>query len=538
MPKVTINGTEIEVDHGTTMLKAAAEAGYEVPHFCYHPSLSRPANCRMCLVKVEGMGKLQASCYSQVNDGMVIETESDEVVAARKAVLEFILVNHPVDCPICDQAGECKLQDYYVDYDCQDSRLRVDKQPKVKAYPIGSEVVYDGERCILCTRCVRFCDEITETHELTVVERGDSAEIRTFPGQTLDNDYSMCTVDICPVGALTSRDFRFKRRVWLLSSTDSVCTGCATGCSVHLDHFRNKIQRYRPRFNPEVNDHWMCDAGRVSYKNIHEGRLLEPRVNGAVATWRAASLTAAAKLEKILSAHGAESVAFVVSPQASCEDLYVARCFVEEGLGTDNVFMGGKPSGRSDDFLIKADKNPNRAGVNLVWGGGEKIRPFEALVDAIEAGQIHALYMMGDDTPISDADRARLVAAIDGGESDDHASNLALFILQSINGRELTDRAHVIFPACSHAEKDGTFVQEGGVVQSFSQAFAAHGLSCPDWMIFNRVAEALGTPLTVSDVSDVYERLFCQPEPSSDTEEGAVESHDGADRASVVQTVD
>ena len=269
MPTATINGKEVTVPRGTAIIRAAATLGINIPHFCYHPALSAPANCRMCLVEVEKARKLEPACYIKVNDGMVVYTESEKVVAARQAVLEFILINHPVDCPICDQAGECKLQDYYMAYDAKPSRLNTGKVGKQKVYPIGPEVVYDGERCILCTRCVRFCDQITGTSELTVVERGDRTEIRTFPGRELDNPYSMNVTDICPVGALTTRDFRFKCRVWLMSSSDSICTGCARGCSVHLDHHLGETQRYRPRFNPEVNEYWMCDEGRLSYKELN-----------------------------------------------------------------------------------------------------------------------------------------------------------------------------------------------------------------------------------------------------------------------------
>src|SRR5690554_5670038 len=355
MPKVTINGTEIEVEKGTTILRAAAQAGYEVPHFCYHPALSIPANCRMCLVEIEGAWKLAPSCYSQITDGMVVHTKSERVIKAQKAVLEFILINHLVDCPICDQAGECKLQDYYMAYDAQESRLRTEKTAKVKVFPIGPEVLYDGERCILCTRCVRFCEEITGTNELTIVQRGVAAEIRAFPGRSLDNPYSVCTADICPVGALTSRDFRFKCRVWLLSSTDSVCTGCSNGCNIHLEHFRNEVQRYRPRFNPEVNDYWMCDAGRLSYKAIHTDRLTSPMSNGAELNWHGVSGTAADKLGRAIEDKG--SIGFVVSPQASCEDLYLAKRFASEVLGAQRIYVGGNPDGFEDDFLIKADKN-------------------------------------------------------------------------------------------------------------------------------------------------------------------------------------
>ncbi len=505
MPTVSINGTEIEVDKGTTILRAAAQAGYDVPHFCYHPALSIPANCRMCLVEVEGMPKLQPGCYTQVNDGMTIHTKSDRVVKAQKAVLEFILLNHPVDCPICDQAGECKLQDYYVDYDAQDSRQRTEKQNKVKAYPIGPEVVYDGERCILCTRCIRFCNEVTGTEELTIVERGDRAEIRTFPGRELDNAYSMCTVDICPVGALTARDFRFKCRVWLLTSTDSICTGCSNGCNIHLDHFRNEVQRYRPRYNPEVNDYWMCDAGRLSYKRIHEARITDPMLNGAEISWHRISEKVGDKAARFIKEGGPE-LAFVVSPQASCEDLYLAKRFAE-ALGTDKLYMGGLPSGDSDDFLIRADKNPNRRGVEIVFGGLDGLADFGSLVDDLEAGKIKGLWMMGSDTPCDGETRERFVKAL---------SKVELFVLQSPHADELAEKAHVVLPACSHAEKAGTFVNEHGIAQPFFQAFQPHGASLPDWQIFMKMANAIGKPMTYTFLSQIQDEMFPEPEPAPD----------------------
>ena len=497
MPTVTINGTEIEVDKGLSILRAAAEAGYDVPHFCYHPALSAPANCRMCLVEVDGWPKLQPGCFTQVSDGMKVETESDRVVKARKAVLEFILVNHPVDCPICDQAGECKLQDYYVDYDAQDSRLRSEKMAKVKAFPIGPKIVYDGERCILCTRCIRFCDEVTGTGELTVVERGDRAEIRAFPGRELDNNYSLCTVDICPVGALTARDFRFKCRVWLLTSTDSVCTGCAHGCNIHLDHFRNEVQRYRPRFNPDVNDHWMCDAGRTTYKDVHEDRMLDPLVNGAAVNWHAASEAASDKLQKLQDADALDKLAVVITPQASCEDLLVAKKFVDT-LGVEHVYLGGKAHGDSDDFLIKADKNPNRRGIEAVWGNASQ-PSFQTLVKDIEAGRVSAVWMMGAWTPCDAETRQQFVELIDG---------LELFVLQSPHAAELSDKAHIALPACSHAEKDGTFVNDLGIAQPFHQAFRPHGLALPDWQIMMKVLAALGEPLSYTFLDEIREEMF------------------------------
>jgi NADH-quinone oxidoreductase subunit G len=550
MPTVTINGEDIEVDEGTTILQAAAQLGYDIPHFCYHPALSIPANCRMCLVEVEGEKKLQPSCYSPVNDGMVVHTESDRVIKARKAVLEFILVNHPVDCPVCDQAGECKLQDYYMAYDAQESRLRTEKQQKVKAYPIGPEVVYDGERCILCTRCVRFCEEITETDELTTVERGDATEIRTFPGKELDNNYSMCTVDICPVGALTSRDFRFKCRVWLLSSTESVCTGCAKGCNVHLDHFQNEIQRYRPRYNPDVNDYWMCDQGRYTYQEVHTDRLVDAYVDDEAVNWHSAGEAVSDRLGPVLAEEAdqaaasaddsdeadapvetASRVGMVVSPQSSCEDLFVARTFAEDVLETDRLYAGGKPDGASDDLLIASDKNPNTRGIEFIWGDTSSPDSFEQLVDDLEADELDVLVMTHKHIPSNDDElRSRFYAAVE---------QLDLFIYQAAHRggvefqwdhrgdfvereTELAALADIAVPVSSHAEAEGTFVNEDGLAQPFKRAFEPHGESLPEWQVYLKLAKALGEPLDYMYLNQIRDEMFdnteAKPESLADRE--------------------
>ena len=509
MPIVTVNGTEVEVEKGTTLLQAAALAGHEVPHFCYHPALSRPANCRMCLVEVEKAPKLLPGCYNPVNDGMVMHTESDRVIRARKAVLEFILINHPVDCPICDKAGECKLQDYYFAYDAQESRMRSEKNHKVKAYPIGPKIVYDGERCILCTRCIRFCEEITETNELTLVERGDMIEVRTFPGLELDNDYSLCTVDVCPVGALTSRDFRFKCRVWLMTSTESICTGCATGCNVHLDHFRNEVQRYRPRYNPEVNDYWMCDQGRMSYKDIHEHRILTPKSNDVSLTWHEVTDQVRAKLTQTINAHGAASVGFVISPQLSCEDLFLARTFYEQTLESSaKLYVSGLPDGKQDDLLIHADKNPNRRGIEAVFAGLEgNISAFESLSEDLASGAIKALYMLDARWPVDAQGEQQLLASIDHARNE--AGSLDVFILQSMQGTQaLIHLADIVLPACSHAEKDGTFINKDGIGQPFAQGFLPHGSSLPDWQILLRIGKAMGVTFNATFLHQIQSEMF------------------------------
>lgn len=498
MPNVTINGKQITVPRGTPILRAAAMLGFNIPHFCYHPALSAPANCRMCLVEVEKARKLEPACYLKVTDGMVVHTDNPKVQAARRAVLEFILVNHPVDCPICDQAGECKLQDYYMAYDARPSRLTTKKNGKAKAYPIGPHVVYDGERCILCTRCVRFCDEVTGTSELTVVERGDRSEIRTFPGRELDNDYSMNVTDICPVGALTTRDFRFKCRVWLMSSTDSICTGCARGCNVHLEHFQGTTQRYRPRFNPDVNEYWMCDPGRLSYKALHTDRISDIRIDQETTdAWpRAARRLGATLTAKLGDGAG---LAFVVSAQMSCESLYAAQQFQRTFLPQARVFWTGAADGKADAFLQRADRNPNRAGVAALFGHDVMERDGAALLAALEDGSVQALWLMGSQLPLDAASRTRFVEA---------ARGTSLFILQAAHAADLASAAHVVLPAATHAEGDGTYINDDGRAQLARAAFSPVGAALPDWEIFVRLSRGLDRPLAQTALSAIQAEIF------------------------------
>ena len=495
MPTLTVNGREVTVPQGTPIIRAAAMVGVNVPHFCYHPALSAPANCRMCLVEVERARKLEPACYLKCTDGMVVHTESEKVVAARRAVLEFILVNHPVDCPICDQAGECKLQDYYLAYDAQPSRLRTGKVAKAKVYPIGPNVIYDGERCILCTRCVRFCDQITGTSELSVVERGDHSEIRTFPGRELDNPYSMNVTDICPVGALTTKDFRFKCRVWLLSSTDSICTGCSKGCNVHMEHFQGEVQRYRPRFNPEVNEYWMCDEGRLSYKELHSDRVSDIRLGADTGLkWPRAARQLAGQLQQ-----HAGSIALAVSAQCSLENLYAAKEFAETTLGGATVYWTGRPDGHSDELLIQSDKNPNTAGVRTVFGADTMARGAGQLLADLEAGRVKALYMMGSELPFDSEGRRRFT---------DAAGKLGFFVLQASRAADLASIAGVVLPSATHAEQDGTFINSDGIVQPAYGAFEPTGQALPDWAIFVRISRASDTPLTFGGFDEIQTALF------------------------------
>jgi NADH-quinone oxidoreductase subunit G len=276
MPKVTLDGKTFDVESGITILEVARSTGIEIPHFCWHPALSISGNCRMCLVEIENMPKLMIACQTVVTDNMVVSTNSERVIKARQAVMEFLLINHPLDCPICDEAGQCRLQDYTMKYSLGNSKFEEVKNKKQKRHKIGPFIFYDAERCISCSRCIRFCNEVAKSPQLTFINRGDRVSVKTFSGQLLDNPYSMNTIDTCPVGALTSADFRFKARVWEMSFTDSVCVGCSRGCNIRIGVRNNEILRLEPRENLNVNKYWMCDKGRIeSYRHVKSDTRIE-----------------------------------------------------------------------------------------------------------------------------------------------------------------------------------------------------------------------------------------------------------------------
>src|SRR5688572_12116534 len=281
MPKLTIDGREVDVPAGTSVLEAARGIGKDVPHYCWHPGLSVAGNCRICLVEVKGMRGTQISCNLPCGEGMVVSTESETAKKARADVMELLLINHPLDCPICDQAGECKLQEYSFELGSGASRFDVAKNHKRKAVDFSDRVVFDAERCIVCTRCVRFTQEITRNDELTVVQRGDRSEIDVAPGKSMTGNYQMNVIDICPVGALTSADFRFRSRVWFMEQKRTVCHSCARGCNVVAGTRWNRVLRLVPSENPDVNRWWMCDRGRLDIKEpAAEDRPVTARLGG------------------------------------------------------------------------------------------------------------------------------------------------------------------------------------------------------------------------------------------------------------------
>ncbi|MFN3477603.1 MAG: 2Fe-2S iron-sulfur cluster-binding protein, partial [Candidatus Methylomirabilales bacterium] len=376
MVTLTINGKTVAVEPGTTIIQAAEKLGIEIPHYCYHPGLPVVGQCRMCQVEVEKMPKLAIACATPVVEGMVVHTSTPQVVKARKAVLEFYLLNHPLDCPICDKGGECPLQDYTVRYGPGESRFREEKVKRIKALPIGPHVVFDAERCILCTRCVRFVQDVVGTGELGVFHRGDRAEIGLYPGRALNNLYSLNVVDLCPVGALTSRDYRFKARPWDLKSVDSICPGCSFGCNVILDvrpfDEGERIVRVRPRVNREVNGYFMCDIGRFTFKPLYQERLDQPLVrrDGRLVqtSWEEALAELASKLSTLLMEHGPRAVGAVLSSRLTNEELYLLQKFFRQVVGTESIdhrVRGVQEEGRDsqeDHLLLRADRTPNTRG--------------------------------------------------------------------------------------------------------------------------------------------------------------------------------
>ena len=462
MAKITIDGKEIEVDPKLTIIQAARQNGIDIPHFCWHPKLSVSGNCRMCLVEIDKMPKLVISCATQVTDGMVIKTTSEKVVKARNAVMEFLLINHPLDCPICDEAGECKLQDYTYKYSIGSSRFQEDKVHKPKRIELGPNVMLDVERFIMCSRCIRFSEEIAHQQTLTFTERSSHVILATFPGTQLDNPYSMNVVDICPVGALTSRDFRFKARVWEMSSTESICIGCARGCNTHMWIRNYEILRLTPRENEEVNSSWMCDEGRVnSFKFVSS----EKRVNGPMIRKDGVHVEvgwdeAISKVVSELHTYRKHEIAGIGSAYCTNEDNYIFVRFFKEVIGSKNIgYLQHLLQGNEDDLLIRADKTPNNYGASVLGVEGEHADSINHIIKGIANGDIKVLYALEDNV----AADPRIAEVL---------SNLEMFIVHSSIKNETTKKADVVLSASTFAEKYGTYTNFNGRVQLVRPAVA------------------------------------------------------------------
>ncbi|MFT5314426.1 MAG: NADH-quinone oxidoreductase subunit G [Candidatus Krumholzibacteriia bacterium] len=469
MAKLTIDGKELDVADGSSLFDACATArGEDLPHFCYHPDLSVAGVCRLCQVEVEGMPKLTIACNTAVRDGMVVHTRNKRVSQASQQILEMHLINHPVDCPICDQAGECGLQDQYMNFGLYDSEVVIEeKVNKAKAEVIGPQVILDKERCVLCTRCVRFCDEVTGTSELGIFNRGNRAEIGTAPGVELDNNYSLNTVDICPVGALTSRDFRFQKRVWMLKGTESVCAGCATGCNVRIDHEGGRIYRMIPRRNEAVNGAWMCDSGRMTYKGVHdESRMIDPQAKGATARW--------ADLQGDLQGMLADGLGLVItSAHQSLEEMFMLKTVAGEAKIIGG--LAGSDMDTGDELLLNADRTPNRSGLAML-----DLHENDGATMAATISGTKGTVLIHGGNPASDSAVASAITA----------HGRVIYI--GTHNNETAQLSSVVLPGATWAEKAGIFANKDGRLQSLKQSVARPGSSREDWRILSEMIGAEG----------------------------------------------
>lgn len=500
--KLTINGREVEVPAGTNLVQAAAMGGSPVPHFCYHKNLSVAGNCRMCVVEIEGVRGLPIACNSTATEGMVVDTESEKVKETRAAVMEFLLVNHPIDCPVCDQAGECKLQRYYMDHDRRDSAVALeDKVQKGKAIEVGPRVMLDQERCVACSRCVRFCDEVSKTGELQLMNRGDHTTIDTFPGRELDNPYSVNTVDICPVGALTSRDFRFQARAWFLRDAESICPGCATGCNidvsvydqVELSDYNGQAYRIRPRENAAVNQTWMCDAGRSTYQRINTNRIDQPFAHGIEVSWDGAISRAYKLLHGAVADSG--SIVGVIGYDCTNEEAYFFQKILRDVFGTTEVaVLPTRPLQEGDDLLVDTDPHANRRGVEAVIGDA-RARDIGAYLE----GAAGVLVLGTDPRNVMHSESIRSgFAAIKQQVVFDSTSTAT------------TDAAPIVLPTAAFLEKAGTWINRDGRIQRLLRGKPLHCEARDDVVALSAFAQAFDDTIVECTAVEIFDQLVSE----------------------------
>lgn len=513
--ELIVDGKPVQVPAGTSILEAVLRTGGEIPHFCYHPKLRVVGSCRMCQVEVQGTPKLVISCATPVAEGMEVFTASERVKKARNAVLEFLLLNHPLDCPVCDKGGECPLQDYTLKFGPGESRFIEQKIHRIKHQPIGPFIIFDAERCILCTRCVRFCQDVVETSELGVFGRGDRSEISLFPGQSLDNNYSGNVIDLCPVGALTSRDYRFQARPWdLVKQVPSICGLCSAGCNITVD-VRHKQQgqqilRIRPRVNDEVNGHWICDEGRFGFHFAEDpGRIGMPLIqrDGELlpVSWNEAIGRIADDLIRILREKGAEAIGVIVSARLTNEEAFLIRQLFGERLGISNmdyrVRRSQEPEGDApeDHLLRRTDKYPNSVGMRTLGllprtqGMGTR-----EMLSAATEGRLAALLVFGED----------LVTALSGELAvAESLKKLELLVAHDLFLTATAKLAHVVLPGLSFYEKEGTFSNFAGRVQRLQPALEPFGHAIPLAEILQRLACQLELPPVEGNAEAVWNEI-------------------------------
>ena len=535
---LTIDGRQLSVPKGTSVLRAAIEAGIQVPYYCYHPGLGIDASCRVCLVKIEKMPKLQTSCSTPVAEGMVVHTQDAESVEGRKGVFEFLLINHPLDCPVCDKGGECPLQDFSYAFGNDESRMDFPRRTfdgeGVKAdVDFGPTLMLNRNRCILCTRCIRFMAEVDGDAQIGTINRGNGSEIATFNEQGVHSLLSGNLMDVCPVGAITTRQYRFRSRPWdNPHAVDTTCTLCAKGCST-TGWLKAKpewakgarLARMTPRYNPQVNDYWMCDIGRFQYLWVEgEQRLRKPLLNTKqgvqqVVTWKDALM----RVRDLLNAAGrkeAASVRFLASAHGAHEELFLLKRLAEDLKGDSaaaHVHVAWrrteKPQPATTKFRVPAIDAPNVNGAKDLGLGvvatADGDADLSSLAAAIDQGRVSVLYVLDPGPDGSMGDVSWIVEARKSGR-------LPVIIYEGVLQTDLAKIADVVLPGAAWVEKDATYTNEKGMVQPASKAINAPGEAVEDWQILTSVAAALGLPYTYTASqqvrADVAKFLSSRPE--------------------------
>ena len=504
MPSFELDGKTVEFEPGEKILSAAMRAGIQIPHYCYHPGMSVVATCRMCMVDVIDMGngrpapKLQTSCSMDAVEGMKVETMNEKVKDAKELVMEYLLINHPLDCPICDQSGECVLQDYSFEFGSGKSEMEYSK--RVYGWrDIGTFVALERNRCIHCTRCDRFTREITGTNEFGMFNRGHELTVDTYSDRPMTNQFQGNMADICPVGAITEKEFRFKRRVWKLKKTPSICVGCSTGCNVTIEYDKNEVFRLKPRDNPDVNKWWMCDQGRLTYKdlNIRENRIAYPLGKTAEGfqeiSWENAFSAIREKISELQPT--SNEVIGLVDTHASNEELYLFKKLLKEGFDSDQLFFPDLEWEQpvSDFFinsLITSDKSPNRAGARMLGLKGAKSS--EEVTSKIPTGT-KVLLVFGK--PFEDKNLLS------------QAGNIPLVINIAAWQSGWSETADVTLPGRLHSEKDATYTNKAGRVQRVNTAIRAFHKTRPDWMVLCGLMELLDVDNKADSAEAVFQEL-------------------------------
>ncbi len=483
MVKLFINDCPVEVKPESTILEAAKKAGIDIPHLCYHPAFPPEGSCRMCLVEIEGAPKLELACSTPVRDGMKVHTQTSEVCEARRGVLEFLLAEHPPDCPICDQAGECKLQDYYEQYGLFDSRFSEEKIKKDKRVRLGKNLLLDRERCVLCTRCVRFLKNVTGGEKLGVFQRGLKAEISLFPGESVNGNYSGNLAEICPVGAITDLDFRFQARTWFLESQPSLCPLCSRGCNITIDfhpglsRFKvpKRVYRIRSRENPEVNGHWICDKGRYGYAYIDSERMKTVMSDGRAADVSNALTRLTETIKRLVHKNKTKRICVLLNSYLSNEEFYLIHRIFKKELGVENIRLIDSPDEQSDELLLTAERTPNRR-------GGREIGFEGRTHDDMSWNDIELLVVFESPFPV-----AQLEHILNG-----IPETVGSRILFTPRETQIKEKMQLVLPTAVIAEKMGSLTNHEGRTQTFFPVLDPPGDALPEWQWLKFLGKELG----------------------------------------------